>query len=347
MRRFPVLVSSSIAPAIKPFSLPDAWVWDPWFYWDQGALHMFFLKALRNFTPIERHHHASVGHNLLTDDGWEQLPDALAAGTLGAWDDLCIWTGSAFRGLDDKHYLFYTGRSHSEGWTQRIGIAMSTDLVKFERYCENPVLEASGDYYATDANPDGLGIPPACRDPFVIRDPKGKGYRMLFVAQDATQTARLRGCVGQAYSEDMIHWEMLPPLLSPGLYGEMEVPEIYHYHDHYYLLFSCKPQYCHESLVDKHGAHYGMHCFYSSSFEGPYKPAGPSGYVKSPDPRLYNVKAVSNTEKGILGIGWLGGDEYSPDFIGTTSDPFLMSLSPVQAALECLPLESRYESGSL
>ena len=77
------------------------------------------------------------------------LPDALQPGPSGSWDDLATWTGSivAERG---RFHLFYTGVDRDR--CQRIGVAMSEDLISWCRESDHPLLEASGPWYATPAN---------------------------------------------------------------------------------------------------------------------------------------------------------------------------------------------------
>jgi len=104
--------------------LTDEWLWDSWFAQDDdGALHLFYLKALRSLGDSDtRHDHTSVGHAVTTDlERWEVLPDALTVGPPGSWDDRAIWTGSVIR-APDGWQLFYTGRSNADGgWSQLAG----------------------------------------------------------------------------------------------------------------------------------------------------------------------------------------------------------------------------------
>src|SRR5207344_46708 len=105
---------------------------------------LFFLQAPREPAREElRHANASVGHAVsrnLTD--WRLLPDALAAGAEGEWDDLAIWTGSVIE-HDDGWAMLYTGTNRAEGGlVQRIGLATSSDLLRWDKHAANPVLEA-------------------------------------------------------------------------------------------------------------------------------------------------------------------------------------------------------------
>jgi beta-fructofuranosidase len=79
--------------------LPGRWLWDFWFARDGDDVHVFFLQAPQSLgDPELRHRHATIGHAVSHDlHRWRVLPDALAAGPPGAFDDLATWTGSVSR----------------------------------------------------------------------------------------------------------------------------------------------------------------------------------------------------------------------------------------------------------
>jgi beta-fructofuranosidase len=79
------------------------------------------------------------------------LPDALAPGSAGSWDDASTWTGSVMAGLD-RWFVLYTGTAHCEGGlVRRIGLAESDDLIHWRKHAQ-PVLEADPKWSA----PPGL-----------------------------------------------------------------------------------------------------------------------------------------------------------------------------------------------
>lgn len=58
------------------------------------------------------------------------------------WDDLAIWTGSVIS-RHGRWHMLYTGISRSEsGLVHRIGLAVSDDLLRWEKHPANPVLQA-------------------------------------------------------------------------------------------------------------------------------------------------------------------------------------------------------------
>ena len=110
--------------------------------------HLLPAGAAVARAPALRHHNASIGHAVSHDlRSWRVLPDALHPGPEGSWDDLATWTGSAI-GHDGRWYMLYTGINRREqGLIQRIGLAVSDDLVSWEKHPENPVLEADPRWY--------------------------------------------------------------------------------------------------------------------------------------------------------------------------------------------------------
>lgn len=206
--------------------LADRWMWDFWFAQDDGLVHVFYLQAPRSLgDPDLRHRHARLGHAVSSDlVTWEVLPDPLAAGPPGAFDDLATWTGSVIRG-PDAWYLLYTGLSTRDGGrVQRIGLATSTDLLRFERLGDEPILEADARWYETDGSgPHGAT---AWRDPYLIADPTGSGYHAFITARRPTGPPTARGVIGHAVSRDLRTWHVRPPLASPAGFAEMEVPQV-------------------------------------------------------------------------------------------------------------------------
>ncbi|WP_026924319.1 glycosyl hydrolase family 32 [Glycomyces arizonensis] len=224
--------------------LADHWVWDSWYAVDdEGRHHAFFLRASRALLEEgRRHQRASIGH-AVSDDlrAWTLLPDALVCDDAPAWDDQATWTGSVVRDGEGRWRLFYTGVSRAEeGRVQRIGSAVSDDLVTWRRL-PGPLVEADERHYEK-FGPDSGWFDEACRDPWVFPDPGGEGWRMLFTARVAgPEPARERGVVGHARSSDLEHWEVLPPLSRPDVlgFGQIEVCQLHRVDGQWLLLFCC------------------------------------------------------------------------------------------------------------
>ena len=193
------------------FRLADHWVWDSWLADDGQDYHLFFLRASRALRdPDRRHRRASIGHAVSADlENWTLLPDALVAGDEPSWDDMATWTGSTVQGHDGRWHLFYTGVSRAEdGLRQRIGSAVSDDLISWERTGAGP-LEADPRWY--EKLGEGTWPDEAWRDPFVFYDDDSRQWQMLVTARAATGDPDARGVVGHAVSDDLEHWTVRPP----------------------------------------------------------------------------------------------------------------------------------------
>jgi beta-fructofuranosidase len=218
--------------------LPDKWLWDFWLAQDGPDYHVFYLQAPRSLgNPELRHWNASVGHAVSQDlHTWRVLPDALRPGPSGGWDDYTTWTGSVLR-HESLWYFFYTGTNRAEeGLVQRIGLATSSDLIHWDRHPENPILAADPRWYELlDTN---LWHDQAWRDPWVFQNPDTGDFHALITARVNHGPADGRGVIAHARSDDLLRWEVLPPVTEPGDFGHMEVPQWVAIQGRYYLLFS-------------------------------------------------------------------------------------------------------------
>ena len=220
------------------FRLPDHWVWDHWIVDDGVMYHLFFLRASRALhDPERRHMNASMGHAVSADARtWELMPDALVHSEGPAFDDRAIWTGSTVVKPDGSLRVFYTGISRAEaGMVQRIGWADSVDGVTFERTAGEPVV-ADGRWYQKWT--PGSGYDEAWRDPFVFLHDDGR-WHMLITARARGVDVRRSGVIGHAVSDDLDHWEVLPPLTGPSVFGQLEVSQSRLVEGRHLLVFSC------------------------------------------------------------------------------------------------------------
>ncbi|MFN8619788.1 MAG: family 43 glycosylhydrolase [Chloroflexota bacterium] len=205
----------------------DRWAWDHWLVDDGSSYHLFFLQAPRSLgDPDLRHMNATVGHAVSTDlVDWTEVGTALRPGPAGGWDDRAIWTGSIV-GHEGTWYGFYTACNDADrGLVQRIGLAVSSDLVTWTRVGEGPRMATDPRWY------ERLDLTAwhdeAFRDPWVFRDPEGNGWHALITARAKDGgTADSRGVVGHAWSPDLLSWEVRPPLSAPHEFGQLEVCQV-------------------------------------------------------------------------------------------------------------------------
>jgi len=304
--------------------LPDKWVWDFWLARDGPDYHVFYLQAPRALKDERlRHWNASIGHAVSQDlRRWEVLPDALrpSPAESGAWDNYTTWTGSIIRHGGLWH-LFYTGGNRAErGLVQRIGLATSPDLIHWEKHPANPLIVADRRWYELlDLD---VWHDQAWRDPWVFRHPQTDDFHALITARVNDGPADGRGVIAHARSEDLIRWEVLPPVTEPGDFGHMEVPQLTWIDGRYYLLFS--------TVVDTHSARWrqrtglepvtGIHYMVADDPLGPFCLSTDEFLVGDVVGSFYTAKLVlSLDDKWVL----LTSRQFTPDgtFLGELADP--------------------------
>jgi len=222
--------------------LPDHWVWDSWTAIDGADYHLFFLRASRALLdPTRRHLRAGIGHAVSTDlRNWTLLPDALVHTDAPGWDSQAVWTGSVVKGPDGTWYMFYSGVAAERATSiQRIGLALSTDLVVWHRYRPEPLLQADPRWYECIDGRPGASV--AWRDPFVFADPGGDGWHMIITARARSGPVGYVAVIGHARSADLVHWDVQPPLTTPAGFYEQEVAQVQWLDGAPVLLFSCMP----------------------------------------------------------------------------------------------------------
>ncbi len=301
--------------------LDDKWIWDFWLAQEGDHHHVFYLQAPRSLgDPDRRHHNATVGHAVSTDLAhWEVLPDALHAGVEGAWDDLATWTGSVIH-HNNKWWCFYTGVQRAEsGLRQRIGAAVSDDLVTWTRHPGNPLIELDpSTYEALDLT---AWHDQAWRDPWVM--PVNGGFEAYVTARAATGTKDARGVIGRARSVDLVDWRVTDPIeVRPaGQYGHLEVPQVLELDGRWYLLFCTAAETHSAAWRDRHARPPRTGTFYAVATD----PTGPFTLVDSdplgPDDGTTCFSGrIARTSDGPMFLAWRMFDT-DGGFAGEIIDP--------------------------
>ncbi|MGW7329811.1 mucin-1 [Streptomyces sp. NPDC054840] len=202
---------------------------------------------------------------------WQPQGTAFGNGLPGRFDQRAVWTMHPFR-HGDGMTMFYTGVSALTpgGWPlQAVGLAYSdrTDGTGWRRHGTGPVVEADPRWYRTGENM-------AWRDPFVVRDDESDGWVMVVCASDASLPVEVGGCVALATSDDLEHWTVHPPLISPGDVDELECPVLERLDDGSWL------------LLGSIGATRGFEAWTAPSLRGPWNRRGPLGPTGAYAPRV-------------------------------------------------------------
>lgn len=277
--------------------LHDNWIWDFWFAQDGPDIHIFYLQAPRALREESlRHWHVSVGHAVSQDlINWEILPDALSPSQeLGAFDNYTTWTGSII-----KHsgiwYMFYTGTNREEnGKIQRIGLATSQDLIKWERYSGEGLIKADPQWYEL-FDPD-VWHEETWRDPWVFKQ-DGK-FHAYITARCNNEANDARGVIGHAVSSDLINWEVNPPITKPGEFAFMEVPQLVEIKGLWYLFFSVPyDKYSNARLAKANvKRHTGTHYLVADHPLGPFRYITEDFLVGDEIGSLYAGKVIPNQQ---------------------------------------------------
>lgn len=219
--------------------------------WHDGLYHLFHL-VLPN--------HDFIAHAISKDGlNWERVENAIFIGHPGSWDDHMLWTMHVTEDPVEpgSWRMFYTGLSRRDnGAVQRIGMARSRDLRRWEKAAhswKSPVVEPprhpgmiSGRYDPESPFPlcatsphyeqspeEGKGWV-SFRDPFYFR--KGDRGLMVMAARVTSGPLIRRGCVGCAEEVAPDRFELRAPIHHPGLYEDIEVPNLFTVGNRYYLV---------------------------------------------------------------------------------------------------------------
>lgn len=124
---------------------------------------------------------------------WRKYPGpVVGTGPLGSFDERGVADPYVIR-AGGRFYLFYLGMDRAR--RQRLGVARSSDGVRWEKLRSNPVLELGGPGAFDEM---GLGEPAVW--------PSAGFYWMLYTGRDRADRRRM----GLAKSSDGVHWEREP-----------------------------------------------------------------------------------------------------------------------------------------
>ncbi|MFP4498309.1 MAG: glycoside hydrolase family 68 protein [Vulcanimicrobiota bacterium] len=298
----------------KSYAPEGRYLWDSWILKDDTAdppcYRLFHLDAPDNGDPESRHHIASVRQAVSTDlKNWKDLGPTLEPGKKGEWDDKAIWTGNVYKKENGEYLFFYTGRNERDDQIQRIGLARSEDGINWKKE-EKPILEPDGRWYETD---EPSPIYKAWRDPEIVKDEKSGKYLMYFTAKTKDGDEKYKGCIGLAQADNLEGpYEALPPVLAPGKYAQMEVPQIIKRNDKVYLFFSSMEKDYNPEWADKIGGpQCGLHAYVGDSLKGPFKPLNGDGVITGSKDNLYTVKFLEDPENPdeFVAMGWYMEDK--------------------------------------
>lgn len=315
---------------------------------DIGDVDVVYHDGLYHLFHLVLPNHDFIAHAVSSDGlSWRRVKNAFFVGDPGAWDDDMLWTMHVTPDPERPGHwrMFYTGLTRSEfGRVQRVGMARSADLYHWER-CGDPYpLAIAGPHYESSVDEGRHWV--SFRDPFFYHDPETGERLLLAAARTKAGPVIRRGCVGLAREVAPDRFEFGPPLHWPGLYDDVEVPNLFRFNGRYYLMGSIRED-------------TKIHYWCADRIEGPYEnfyddvlsPQGNyAGRICRAEGRLLLFSFFSKTESLVNGrevikrmlpppkeiVAGPGGRLRLKSYAGM--DALVAAEARIDSAAECRPL---------
>ncbi len=209
--------------------VPNLRLWDTWLFRQDDVFHLFYLQREAHEIGC-----SAIGHATTRDWlHWETLPPVLAQGTGDQWDAGPLMTGMTLAHAG-RFYTFYGAMVDQ---VQRIGVAVSDDLLTWEKVGDAPVLEAQGRWYETEPQ-QALNYETAWRDPYVFYHAPESCFYAFICARVVDGGDTGGGCIAVARSENLVDWALMPPAYVSDSMTCLEVPEYFQLDGRHYLTFT-------------------------------------------------------------------------------------------------------------
>ncbi|MEO0806221.1 MAG: beta-fructosidase [Cyanobacteria bacterium J06643_4] len=245
--------------------------WDPWVLYDAGCYRLFYLSGRTDQDPWWK---TSWICGATSQDfvHWTHTGPLLEPSVNLAWASGRIFAGSTYK-EDGLFYLFYSAASEIDIAEEAIGLATSTDGVRWQKEAQ-PLL--SWRDAKNISTPGGVGYAGRCslaghlhwRDPYVVKCPNTEKY-YLFFCTSLTSLSMYQGGLGIAVADTLAGpYQLLPPAAGPGVsqaadsyntnssdanssdvnsldaslkwpFYHLERPQVIFFQNRYHLFFSC------------------------------------------------------------------------------------------------------------
>ena len=251
------------------YSPESMYVWDAWCMPVGDTVHMYHLQRNRPGVSVPEGRQDMLGHATSTDlVEWRQQPETFGPDPTNPLDDRQPYTGCAVW-HEGRAYLYYTMRaSANQGRVQRIGLAASTDGRHWQRHAGNPVIVPDPRWYAVEGNP----VPGIvdCRDLVVVRNPLG-GWLGFYATRQPGGELPQTSVIACVRSDDLVHWDHLPPAFAPGKYACIEVPDVFEMGGRWYMTCLAGNYYGNRGIFSDPNLVNGTMYAVSDRPEGPYR----------------------------------------------------------------------------
>ena len=160
------------------------------------------------------------------------------------------------------------------------------------------------------------------RVPWVMRDPDGEGWIMYFTARvPRFAEPNAGGAIGFATSPDIVNWTFQKPIYAGGMFGQMEVPQVFKHGSKWYMVFCTAGEHFSKAYqkFNPRRIDMGTHYLVADDHLGPWNLA-PGKFLNGSDPcKRYAGKFIEKDGKLHI-MGFRCFDE-NRNFIGDVSDP--------------------------
>lgn len=210
--------------------------------WEIGDITVIIHDGVYHLFHLIIPNHDYIAHAVSNDGiSWKRVKNALFVGDPGEWDDDMLWTMHVSEKVGKTKAagfeMYYTGLQRKDrGVISRIGLAESHNLLDWKKTKKKFLpIEPKGIYYETSNTNPRKWL--SFRDPFRF-DYNGEAY-LLICARSIYGPVSRRGCVGLVKIKNKI-FELLPPLLYPMVYDDIECPCVFELNGKFYLLGSIR-----------------------------------------------------------------------------------------------------------
>lgn len=210
--------------------------------WEIGDITVIIHDRIYHLFHLIIPNHDYIAHAVSRDGiSWKRVNNALFVGNPGEWDDDMLWTMHVVEAdpssKEGGFEMYYTGlQRRDRGVISRIGFAKSKNLIDWEKDQKDiyPISPKGIFYESEDYNPrQWLSF----RDPFKFNF-KGDDY-LLVCARTLSGPVSRRGCAGLIkITNDVV--QLMPPLVFPMVYDDVECPCIFELHDRFYVIGSIR-----------------------------------------------------------------------------------------------------------
>jgi hypothetical protein len=253
---------SNPATTLQSYNDPDldgpniadhSWVQD-----DNGIWHLFFQWNCRDGSTHPYCLNTDIAHFTSTDlTNITHEGTALVRNQSAYYDS--IWAPHVIK-HDGLYYMFFTGVERpGNPWTQRIGLATSTNLIDWEMYPVNNCPGAIGEGCVYDCNETYTGwnessqFKKQCRDPMVFWDQGNERWLMFTTTVPnlgSTNIVDWSQMISVSSSTDLINWDGMGYISRTGWNyvsgytdpeesgGASENPFLTEFNGTYYLTFT-------------------------------------------------------------------------------------------------------------